>query len=214
MKQKRIWLTATTIGCIAIFFTIKVVGISEWEKFQIERFGCSTLQDIKAINPKVQICILGQGDYFDNEEAFENKLQTQVELIIRKSGIKVTSASKETQPLHVIILVFGIKIPAESLHPSLHNDIVYAYSCRLTVELSQFVKLKRNPEIEALLRTWPMSSLEGSLLMSFSKEGICKQIEEELSEKMNEFINDYLAANPKEPVKRKQTFEELVKPNR
>lgn len=111
------------------------------------------------------------------------QIQTDVELRLRKSGIRVlpfSSVSRlEGQPF-LWISVLALKNPLG----------VSVYS--VNVELWQDVKLKRNPAISVSAATYVV---EPRLVVVDSRN--IKQLREDLSDCVDTFINDYLAMNPK-----------------
>lgn len=110
-------------------------------------------------------------------------LQTDVELQFRKYGIRVFKV-EHVYGSHLSINV--IAVPQES------GFVVYSF-------LVQFIDLVipvRNPRIALSAPVW-QTGVAGTVGI----ENI-RQIREEVKDYVNKFINDYLAANPKEqPVK-------------
>jgi hypothetical protein len=111
------------------------------------------------------------------------QIQTDVELRLRKSGIRVLPFSGvsrlEGQPF-LWISVLALKNPLG----------VSVYS--VNVELWQDVRLKRNPAISVSAATYVV---EPRLVVVDSRN--IKQLREDLSDCVDTFINDYLAMNPK-----------------
>lgn len=110
-------------------------------------------------------------------------LQTEVESRLRESGIRVLTQTE------LFSAVAGT--------PFLHLDVttlrlngVYAYSLRL--ELWQAVRLTRDAAIQSLAVTWSTSGVIGTVRATHLGE-----VREAVRSMVDEFISDYLAANPK-----------------
>jgi len=108
-------------------------------------------------------------------------IRTSVELILRASGILVTTEKKAVQ--HALPLLY-VRINAAKVGPKL-----YAYCT--DVQLEQMVSLRKHPERATYATTWSSASIVGTLLRSNVRNTI---IEAELLTK--QFANDFLAVNP------------------
>ena len=121
---------------------------------------------------------------FDSPEGVSLKqIQTDVELRIRKAGIRVVPFSAVSQlpgQPFLWISVLALKNPLG----------VSVYS--VNVELWQDVILKRSPTVNVSAATY---TVEPRLVVVDSRN--IRQLREDLSDCVDTFINDYLAANPK-----------------
>jgi hypothetical protein len=120
----------------------------------------------------------------DREEP-KSTVTTDVELRLRQAGITV--------------LPGGTVLPGESPSPWLYvrvgfvaSGTVYAYA--VEVELHQPVTLVRDREITAYgATTWRVGPLVGLA----GRDGIAERVRRVLRDMVDEFVNAYLAANPK-----------------
>ncbi len=109
-------------------------------------------------------------------------LQTDIELRLRKAGIRVLTLEevKEIPGLPLLSLVIGTQ----------KNPIgIYAY--HLALEVWQSVSLLRDPSILTQGLTWRASGVTGTV-GDLKLSGVREYVQD----KVDEFINDYLAANP------------------
>jgi len=212
MKAKKYWIIVSIIPCLAAIFSMKVLGLSFAEKTQLEKYGVSTLSGLEEIYAKTVLAINGekQKDKFD--VLTEVELQTQVELALRKVGIKVVEPPLEIDSdiPSLMVLVQVIKDPYSeyaygllSAISSLSNtdisevnrESVYAFT--VSTALYQKVKLLRNPEIATTAQTWPSGWFSYRGLILARKDTLAQSIKNQITFQMNEFCNDYLAANPR-----------------
>jgi len=193
MKSKKYWILAAVVTCVSVFLSMSVLGISFGEKNQLEIYGISTLKGLKGVNVHVFL--------FDDESTQVNRdtLQTKVELELRKAGIKVVSDMPDNNVGFLFVVCQLDKA----------KDLPMYYGA-LSVSLHQDIKLIRNPKIMTRAQTWPLS--KAPTIFIAGDKVLEQQVDEILTDLLDIFLNDYLAANPKEPEKRKPTFEELVKP--
>jgi hypothetical protein len=189
MKTKKYWILAVSIACCVLLLALRVSGISRGEKLQLEVFGISTLHGLKAVS--VHVVLVAEEEL---GSVTRETLQTQVELELRKGGVKVIN---DTDPNVNAVDVGRLAVV---LKPKKVFDFP-AYACYLSAEVSQHVALVRNPKILTKVATWPMVlEPEGFIV---GRDNLEQTIREQVTNKTNEFINDYLAANPKkEPVKK------------
>lgn len=108
----------------------------------------------------------------------KSQLQIDVELMLRKAGIRVNTSSEGDDPyLYVDLNVHNAK------------DTLYFYS--LNVSLEQMVKPKRNPSLELYAPTW-QSRETGA-----GGRNKLNSIRDTVRDQVDKFINDYLTVNPK-----------------
>ncbi len=192
MKAKTLWILAVlVVSCVALL-SVRLLAISFEEKSQLEDYGISTLKGLKAIKPVV--IIMAPDKKANLASLTESDLQTQVELALRKTGVKVSLKKNSQQDLSVALLRVSVLL----------NDVVISsgaqlYSFVANVELTQLVQLTRDSEIYTAARTWPMYDFELPIIAGEAK--IEQAIKDEVTRQVNEFCNDYLAANPREQQK-------------
>lgn len=121
---------------------------------------------------KVNVASVGPG--IEQPMIRREQVQTDVELSLRKVGVRVDQQSPALLQVAVSIL--------EASH------LIYAYSIR--VELLQPAVLKRDPTIATPAHTWGRGSTGIA-----NKGGLQTEIRQSISGYLDEFCNDYLAAN-------------------
>lgn len=109
----------------------------------------------------------------------QSQLQVDVELRLRKAGIRVVSSSE----LSASTATVYVRV---SISPSNISEARRCYD--MGIELMQNVALVRDPSIFTVATTW---STPGG---GFSNPD---HIRSRLGDMVDEFINDYLTANPK-----------------
>ena len=114
----------------------------------------------------------------------QSTLQTDVELKLRQEKIRVlTSGERLTAPGNpYLYLRVG----------TMKDDELGVYAYDIDLELTQVVRLTRNPAITSLATTWSAPGKIGTV-------GIRKlfQLRERVRDIVDQFLNAYLAANPK-----------------
>jgi|SRR6266850_3714055 len=105
----------------------------------------------------------------------KDRLQQDVELRLRRSGIKVVSPAAASPYLYIIIASTRIG-----------NTPTVAFSIHVT--LRQRVSLERNLSIKMFADTW-----RGSIVIAANSN--LTQIRDTLADAVDTFINDYLAEN-------------------
>lgn len=128
-----------------------------------------SLRGLSTVPVKVQ---MAQGQAFLAEQ-----VQKFIELRLRLAGInvpsnKATLRKEGNAALFVTLLTDGLLF--------------------VRVELKQYVFLKRRPTIQTYERTWNLSSTNPTIPHASEDE-----IKADVGKKLDEFIKDYLAVNPK-----------------
>jgi len=113
----------------------------------------------------------------------QSQLQTDVEIKLRQAGITVLSQQEAPSgpTLGVNVSLLNVSSPTNPLG-------IYAVS--LTVELHQWVRLTRNPSVTVWVSTWSTTGQFGTTAHLSSVRDIVRDM-------TDQFINAYLAANPK-----------------
>jgi hypothetical protein len=107
-----------------------------------------------------------------------DQIQQDVELRLRKAGIKVVSQDTSSAPF-INVVIGGVKVPRT-------NGTAYA----MTLTLSQYVILERDPSIRVSAETWSASLAVGYVINA-------TEIRNQLGDVVDSFINDYLSQNPR-----------------
>lgn len=205
MKSK-MYCTLVFLGGLfsIVLFSMTVLGISPGEKKQVEIFGVSTLSGLRTVCPIVRLNFDG-GNRVGS--LTENDLQTQVELALRTAGIRVatqTEAENDIEIGFLSILVYGMQVEDLPLYVFYVNAV-----------LEQIVHLLRDSNIRTCSAAWPHKA--GVPLIVVGSLRVTQSVREEVANALNNFTNDYLAANAKEtkletPKKRLEDFRTKKKP--
>jgi hypothetical protein len=187
-----LWITTLTIAA-------ENNNKSSSERLQTELFGISTLQGDKAVflqiimtqieQNKMESSLAGQIGPLKASE-----IDTQVRAALQLAGIKL--AESYGKPTEEAPLSLGISITVTTT--VINNEPLYAVF--VGTEVHQPVQLLRDNTIRTVTRTWPMTAfgVETSCLFILNQQTLDKTIKKEVGRQAGRFINDYLAANPKE----------------
>lgn len=206
MKTKKYWFLVVVIICFGLLLSVKVLGISSNEEEQLEKFGVSTLHGLKGICPVISIATSVEmegdtatsGDGKKEETDYlgsltRKQMETQVELALRRKGIKKFGSVTDFGLLIIYIEVNKIEFTKSVIVPC------PLYVVKVSIELHQLVSLSRDPQIRTRAKTWPaLPIVEGRGIRFTTRELMGKHIKEDIARQMEVFCNDYLAANPKE----------------
>jgi hypothetical protein len=184
------------------------------DQLQINWFKTSTLKDVREVYPKVALEIVEKDASEPNFTAqigplTQKDLQKQLEQMLQTSGIKITnkfSATSTNSPMSLNVTVFA-KARNDTPLPS--------YAVFIYTEALQPTVLGRNNAIRSFSRTWPMVPTgNGTRTILFSTpETIEKEVTDEVTSQVNNFIKDYSAANPKLKINVKSTQNLIAKKN-
>ena len=112
-------------------------------------------------------------------------IQTDVELRLRKYGLRVFSSKERFQTVGMPFLYVNVN--------ALIDEELGLTATTITVELHEEVMVLRDPAmVHVSATTW-----DGSFTL-FGGTSKLKQVRQDVRDLVDEFINDYLAANPKE----------------
>ena len=115
----------------------------------------------------------------------KGQIQTDVELRLRKAGIKVLTSEESLK------LPAGSPILYVDVHSVFMKGIIPIYIFSIDVELEQDVSLVRSPDIQVRGVTWSKS-----MMGTIDKKKL-GTVRENINDLVDKFINVYLAANPK-----------------
>jgi len=171
MKAKKYWILAV------IVITVCVGGV--WARVVTEP------KDVLAGLQGMYVVV--EDFDLDAKEAglTEEKIRADVELKLRLAGIKVLSVEEGLATKSKAFLYVDVTTVKEKLHQE--------YAGSVEVSLRERVYLARDPETITLAATWDKIGI------GLGSSDIAKRkIRESIKDLVDEFINDYLAANPKE----------------
>jgi len=202
MRTKKCWILTILFACSVVVLSGRLSGISHHEEEQIKDFGISTLSGLKELTPLV---ILSTGEDEANKlpSLTQNELQTQVEMALRIAGIRITERQPPLLSIYVALMrdsvaenLSRIAFKDLSLDPKELSLRFYIYT--VSTQLYQSVELQRNNKIRTLAPTWPYLYTETRLFGVGNHLFVENEIKNAVTKQMNAFINDYLAANPKD----------------
>ncbi len=130
----------------------------------------------------VEVLVEGMGTDAEKDGLAKSTLQTDVELKLRQAGICVLGENERFAVPGSPLLYLRVS--------TLLGEGLYVFD--IILELNQMVRLVRNPSITLLTRTWAATGkfgLVGKNKLSTKREDVRDQVDQ--------FINAYLAANPK-----------------
>lgn len=125
------------------------------------------------------------GDETKQTAFTKNQLQTDIEIRLRKAGIKVSEES--VAALNVLVVLDSQPL----LTLSERDNVAEVYSVTLSASLADRVRLDRDPSKTFFASTW--SRLEGFAVPAQR----LKAVRERVADMADAFINGYLAANQK-----------------
>ena len=185
MKMKKFWISLVMIATMFMsgYWVIAATeNYTEYQKNkneimaarkQLDRY---VLKGLPGVMPDISIGSVGDVPCLLTEK----ELQTQVELRLRHSRIKVLSETDEQYTMLPIVVVVSPESPF--------------YKIEASIRLIEGVYLLRDPKKITVATTW-----ESGHSASFAKEFPTKtEILEVVNGLLDQFINDYLAANPKD----------------
>ena len=180
MKKKKYWLLA---GLLSICL-VAVCIANALTDMQLSTVGIDTLHVSVALN-----------DDSINAGLSESQVRTDVELKLRRNGFKVLPEQDYSGDILAPVLKVIINsIPVRDQY----TNTTAGLAASVGVSLSQYVNLVRNENI-VMAATWA----DGSIIVS-NTQGYPQYVRRVVSDLVDAFLNDYLAANPKEqPAKAK-----------
>jgi hypothetical protein len=191
MKAKKHWILVAIVtilltGLWSVAATEDVIELQKKKdeimtlQKQLDRW---ILKDLAGVTPQVTILS------FDVPcNLTKNELQTQVELRLRQSGIKVFSEMTEKEPNSLNILSVVVSLKDIDISSSRF------YSVDSSTKLKEPVFLFRDPQKFTAATTWEALPSSSGVLREVPTKA---DILEAVNSSVDQFINDYLAANPK-----------------
>jgi len=159
----------------------QVSSMSEDELFALTQYDpCISLRGLRGVTVGVEFLRPEAEKYGLTREVF----QTDTELRLRQCGIKVIPFN-ESSPLDACLYI-NVNTVIEDTLPAVF------FAVNVNVEVQQAAMLFRNPKIWTNAVTWHRSS---TMFCGVNK--LRSGVRESVQDKVDEFINDYLKANPK-----------------
>jgi hypothetical protein len=174
LKQLR-WSSIKKPSVMALAFMLVHVSpaLSDWPH---ERASLAGLTGVTVV-------VEGMRPDAEREGLRQSTLQTDVELKLRQAGIRVLTEAER-------ILTPGIPRLYLNVNTMLRDEIG-AFAFSINLRLMQKVRLDRNPIIVSEGTTWSTGSVGTVGVRELAT------VRESIRDQVDEFINAYLAANPK-----------------
>jgi len=163
------WMILEAMTILVATCVLISTNVPAWADTPWQRAG---LKGIK----EVEVVVEDMSPEAEKDGLTRDQLQTDVELRLRKAGIRVTSGAVAF--LYVIA------------HPMKHPRGFYAYSIHVMVE--EMVSLERDPSISLVGTTWRSTGGVGIVGVK-----VLKSLRDRVSDQVDEFINAYFDQNPK-----------------
>jgi predicted secreted protein len=170
MKEKKYWIFVVLF--IGIFAAINYAAGAKWES--------RSLAGLQGIAVVVEQIDQEAKRYGLTGEA----LQADTELKLRQNGIKVFSEQERLQTPEMPQLYINVNVVVR-------EEIEFS-AANTHVAFKQVVLLKRDPTNACVATTWEAGGV------SMGETADLKGVREDVKALVDQFINDYLAANPKQ----------------
>lgn len=166
----------TALAALALLFSAAVsplLGQGDDESTRMTLAGVHGVRVVVRVSDSTEV----------RKDGLTQQLQTDVEIKLRQTGITVLSEQEaQSGPW------FQVTISTLKVSPTNATTSIYAVS--MTAELQQWVTLTRNPSVSVWVSTW---SAEGK----FGTTTHLSSVRDVIRDMTDQFINAYLAANPK-----------------
>jgi len=170
MKAKRYWIFV--VLAIGLFAVIGYGAEARWE-----RRSLAGLQGVVVVVERIDQKAKWYG-------LTEEALQADTILKLRRNGIKVFSEQERLQMTGIPQLYINVNV-------AVREEIGFS-AANIHVAFKQAVLLKRDPTKSFMATTWKADDI------SMGKTSDLKGVREDVKALVDQFINDYLAANPKQ----------------
>ena len=139
--------------------------------------------------PGVFVLLEGLGADIKRDGLTEEQLRTDVEIRLRRAGIRVlTEREAKESPMKPLLLITVKSLKSDPLSKLLEANI---YSFGFFIELRQAASLARMPPNEFLVTTWN----DGAIGFATAKN--LRVIRDGLGDYVDKFANAFLTVNPK-----------------
>lgn len=200
MKKKKNWIITITFLAFVIAFAqvTKVAGKSK------RKADTTTLEEYaREKNRKILAGLQGVGvmmeDFRPEAEKYgfnKQQYKTDVELRLRQYGVKVLSQKEKLQASGYPYLYINVN--------PLINEKIGLAAMSISVQLKEMVLLERNRTIRDTATTWNKGK---TLLYGLHK---LDKTRDDVRDLVDMFINDYLAANPKDQPSKKDSTTKTI----
>lgn len=188
MKAKKYWIW---IGMLAIS------GSVLWAAKPPEPTAESASYIISLEDKRMLVGVQGMNVFVEQLNADakevglrEEQIQVDVELRLRLAGIMVLS---EDEPIRTRSPIFYVRVFAVRQDAREGSNLPPIYGVYVDVDLYELALLERDPNITIRGSTW-----NRNFIVVGGKDGIESMVRGGIRDSVDVFINDYLAANPKE----------------
>ena len=183
--MERRTIIAVAVTAVALIPTVwGVVGDLADENVLTAKFAAEqrdTLRGMKGVKVVVEELAPGGERYGLTREAF----QTDTELLLRQYGIKVLSPEEQVRTPGLPWLYVGVS------HAGIDADVSHV-AVIMTVQLQQLAFLARDPNMMSTATTWHTAQV-----VNVGRSNL-RRIRDTTKDLVAEFINDYLAVNPRD----------------
>ena len=139
--------------------------------------------------PGVYVVIEDLGTDIKKDGLTEEQLRTDVEVRLRRAGIRVLTLDEVKESLiKPALLIRVTALKSDSLSKLLEGSI---YSFSISIELKQVATLGRMPSKFFLVTTW------NDGVIGFATVKNVRIIRDDLGDYVDKFANDFLTVNPK-----------------
>jgi hypothetical protein len=172
----------------SIMFIIIIIGLFTVRGYAEDGYKDINRETLKGI-PGLFVLVEHLSPEAEQEGLQVYQIQTDVELEMRKAGIRVLTKEEHTMiPSHPTLYIYPkiMKMP--------ENQPCKGYFFDVQIRLLQIVRLTTATKMEILTPTWEAISMMGS---SGGGSEFALYLRNCVKETLNQFINAYLAVNPK-----------------
>lgn len=187
MKSKQVkknWILGIVALVLAVISWQAVIGWAASKEDSSEQYNQMRRSTLRGLQG-VQLFVYGLKEDIEKYGLLKSQIITDVESKLRGAGIKILTAEErfETPGAPVLYVWAGV----------LKKPDIDLFNASFRVELQQHAVLKRDPSILCNAITWHAWSV--GLLVSSKDLQLVRKV---INDHIDVFINDYLAANPKE----------------
>jgi hypothetical protein len=188
MKNKKYWvLAAILLICASVIWAVDKTEAQTSPQVTFIVDQRDTLKELQGIGVAVENFNVPE---VEKHGLTRQKLQTDVELRLRQHGIRVLSEKE-------LFTTPGMPYLYVDVAFYIHSEIPLNSEYIISVKLKQRVFLARDLTKSCTASTWD----KGGTLGIVGLDKVETTIRENVKDLVDEFINDYLAANPKREPK-------------
>ena len=204
MNAKKVWFIVAGFSLLLVL-AIKLFAISSSEKSQIENYGVSTLKGLQGF--RLGVAVVDTSKDKENGETYiqvfperwKEDIQTDVELVLRRNGVKIFTGEKSTEEVSAFLSVYVVVNSILIELPK--RPLFYLYSFQVSVDVIAPAVISWKPyTTTTLTRTiiWPAGGFNLKRITISGRKPLKQAIKEDVLRQINSLCNDYYAANPKE----------------